>query len=191
LRRPLVTVRTDLAAHLDLHQQLNEPLQRVAKKVGAGSPLVKQLLKCHSKVSGHGWVPPLRCNGLARIEPNRGHSCQYESHGLEFAPLSGTLTAPAQPAWSNRCPRRPKRCERPRDPKLRIYPRTHRSIPDCPTTTVPTRPPTMERCGQVTCCEPALRVMHCGHVMCGTPATRREQPMRCVSLGVSLPPFSF
>src|SRR5690606_19057577 len=58
LRRPLVTVRTDLAAHLDLHQQLNEPLQRVAEKVGAGSPLVKQLLKCHSKVSGHGWVPP-------------------------------------------------------------------------------------------------------------------------------------
>src|SRR5690606_4665245 len=52
LRRPLVTVRTDLAAHLDLHQQLNEPLQRVAEKVGAGSPLVKQLLKCHSKVSG-------------------------------------------------------------------------------------------------------------------------------------------
>ncbi len=76
LRRPLVTVRTDLAAHLDLHQQLNEPLQRVAKKVGAGSPLVKQLLKCPSKVSGHGWVPPLRCDGPTRIEPNRGHSCQ-------------------------------------------------------------------------------------------------------------------
>src|SRR5690606_31517113 len=92
LRRPLVTVRTDLAAHLDLHQQLNEPLQRVAEKVGAGSPLVKQLLKCHSKVSGHGWVPPLRCDGPTRIEPNRGHSCQQESHGLEFTPLSGTLT---------------------------------------------------------------------------------------------------
>src|SRR5690606_41633281 len=76
LRGPLVTVRTDLAAPRDLHQLLNEPLQRVAKKVGAGSPLVKQLLKCHSKVSGHGWVPPLRCNGPTRIEPNPGHSCQ-------------------------------------------------------------------------------------------------------------------
>src|SRR5690606_41428505 len=75
-RRPLVAVRTDLAAHLDLHQQLTEPLQRVAEKVGAGSPLVKQLLTCHSKVSGHGWVPPLRCDGPTRIEPNRGHSCQ-------------------------------------------------------------------------------------------------------------------
>src|SRR5690606_36703981 len=33
LRRPLVTIGTDLSAHLDLHQPLNEPGERVAEKV--------------------------------------------------------------------------------------------------------------------------------------------------------------